>query len=519
MKKYTISTLFSLLLIFSALTVESQIAKICVISDPHVFDTSTLLINDGTAFQTWLSKDKKMIRESEPIIASVVDSIIAENPDIVLVPGDLTKDGELACHWLVSGYLQQLENAGIKVFVAPGNHDIMNPNAVAFNGDSLISVLSIIPLDFRTIYANFGFNEAIYTDTSSLSYIAEPVSGIWILSMDVCRYDSNYIKMKSETSGGFKDNTLAWVKDRLQDAKSNKKLVFGMMHHGLLEHYEGQKTLFPKYVIDDWDTISTQLADLGLQVVFTGHFHSQDIVKKTGSKGHPVYDIETGSTITYPCPYRIIELTNDTVLNIDGKRIEHVNYPTDTLTFQQYAEAFILDGMPDLIRNMLMSPPYNLDSANATTIEPAITESFMAHYSGDEGTPSSSTQFVILFLKNDSVYYFMGNALEAIWNDPAPSDWQTSIDLKTGGVGISESEQKEKVQIFPNPAAGVLNIQLPESYHIEFLSVFDNNGRIMILEKLDTNNFALDLSDYESGIYYLQLRNNGIDEVYKIILN
>jgi DNA repair exonuclease SbcCD nuclease subunit len=38
--------------------------------------------------------------------------------------GDHTKDGELINHESVKDLLQQLADAGIKVFVVPGNHDI-----------------------------------------------------------------------------------------------------------------------------------------------------------------------------------------------------------------------------------------------------------------------------------------------------------------------------------------------------------------------------------------------------------
>jgi predicted MPP superfamily phosphohydrolase len=129
--------LFILLGSFSEISVFAQVGiqdiKICVISDVHYFDTS-LLINDGPAFEEYLTYDRKLLRESYAITESLIDSLISEQPDLVLVTGDLTKDGELVCHQKMANFFNQLENAGTQVFICPGNHDINNPMAVAFDG-------------------------------------------------------------------------------------------------------------------------------------------------------------------------------------------------------------------------------------------------------------------------------------------------------------------------------------------------------------------------------------------------
>lgn len=436
MKKF--STILMIAVMGAALTggaqETGQACKICVISDPHYFD-STLLIKDGPAFQTYLAYDRKMLKESHAITVSVIDSIIAEQPDIVLVPGDLTKDGEMICHQKMAAFFNQLELAGAKVFVTPGNHDINNPHAVAFDSAVVIPVPSVTPAGFMTIYNDFGFSEALMNDTASLSYLAEPLPGIQILSMDVCRYDSNYVNMYPETGGGFKPQVLQWVKDRISDAVAGNKIIIGMQHHNMLEHYPGQKNLFPEYVIDDWDAVSTELADLGLPVVFTGHYHAQDIIMKETPSGNVIYDVETGSTVTYPSPYRTMKLDTAGVLWVDGRRVEDINYNTGGITFQQYALNFIQTGLPPLVIYMLTQPPYSLDPATAAMVEPAITETFIAHYAGNEGDPSPGTQAIIDFLIN-SPYAMIGYTLLGIWNDAQPDDWYTALDTEDPDNGI-----------------------------------------------------------------------------------
>lgn len=405
-----------------------QNIKICVFTDSHYFDTS-LLINDGQAFEDYLNFDRKLLRESYAITESLMDSLISEQPDLVLVSGDLTKDGELIAHQKMAAYFGELEAAGAQVFVCPGNHDINNPHAVAFDYDTTYPVPSVTPEIFKSVYENFGFNEAIAVDTASLTYIVEPMPGLQILSMDICRYDSNYIENYPKTSGGFKPQVLKWVKDRIIDARSMGKVIIALQHHNMLEHFTNQKDIFGEYVVDDWENVYTELADLGLKVVFTGHFHSQDIRSITSPLGNTLFDVETGSSVTWPCPYRIATLNTDTVLTLSGKKVENINFDTGSLTFQEHALQELEIGLPPTIIYLLTSPPYNIDQGTAEYAEPAFTETLIAHYAGNEGNPSFSTNLIILTLYLTG-YGYIAEALDSVWDDFAPDDWNTNIDLK-----------------------------------------------------------------------------------------
>jgi hypothetical protein len=275
-------------------------------------------------------------------------------------------------------------------------------------------------------------DQAIAVDTASLSYVAEPIPGLQILSMDVCRYDSNYISNYPQTSGGFEPHVLQWVKDRIIDANGQGKIIIGMMHHNFVQHFTNQKLLFGEYVIDDWDNISTQLTNLGLKIVFTGHFHAQDMFRKTTPSGNSVYDVETGSVVTWPCPYRIAHLQADSTIVISGKRVENIDYNTGSLTFQEYALQDLETGLPATIIYLLTHPPYNISQSTAEFVEPAFTETMIAHYGGNEGSPSSNTQWIMFWL-SISGYGYITQALQSVWNDAAPDDWNTSFDLSPKG--------------------------------------------------------------------------------------
>ena len=109
--------------------------KIAIMSDLHYFSTS--LWSDCPDYTTAENSDRKMFKESGAILDAALASIVAARPDIVIVPGDLTKDSEVVCHEeahaKIAAAREQLKAAGVdtKFFVINGNHDVNNTNGAA----------------------------------------------------------------------------------------------------------------------------------------------------------------------------------------------------------------------------------------------------------------------------------------------------------------------------------------------------------------------------------------------------
>ena len=268
-----------------------ETVKFMVISDIHYFDPSLFTLPANAYFQGYLAADRKLIIESSAILKNVLATVMTEKPDFLLVTGDLTKDGEKIDHLAVAALFKTLSDNGIKVLVIPGNHDVNNPAAASYTGSGTTTIANVSAADFASIYGNSGYGNAVERDPNSLSYVSEPVTGVWVMGIDACHYSP------SETAGSISATTLAWVKSIITKSKAQNKILLSMMHHGIVEHFVGQSTMFSEYLISDWKNVSSMLADSGLNVVFTGHFHAQDISKGTGNKGY-LYDIETGSTVT-----------------------------------------------------------------------------------------------------------------------------------------------------------------------------------------------------------------------------
>jgi len=398
--------------------------KIAVLSDLHYMEPS-LLKADGSAFQMYLMQDPKLLAESGAILQQLISKLLAEKPDLVLISGDLTKDGELISHQSLIKQLKVLEEKHIKVLVVPGNHDINNPDAKQFDGDNALPVPSITAENFELLYGKYGYQNAIARDPNSLSYVSEPVNDLRILALDANEYYNNTPDY-CVVAGNIKNSTMEWAKEQLADAKIKGKTVIGMMHHGLVEHFMGESVIFSDYLVDNWDVKADELMQTGLKVIFTGHFHANDAIEHT--KGDlSLVDIETGSPVIYDSPYRIMKLT-DNKLYIRTNHIDRIFYPgLNGIAFHNYEKTFSFNGFEFQAKYMLMNPPYYVPEEIATQIAPVFAEAMLAHFVGDE-TISAETGSKIVAIAEFSTD--LANILYGLYTDLSPSDNDLIIDLK-----------------------------------------------------------------------------------------
>jgi hypothetical protein len=403
--------------------------RFAVIADPHLYQSR--LGTTGQAFEAYVAQDPKLLAQSEAILEAALEDIIRQHVRFLIIPGDLTKDGELVDHMLMARHLAKLERRGIQVFVIPGNHDINNPDAVAYPGDTTEPVRNVSPEFFRAIYQPFGYGQAIDRDEHSLSYVAEPVHGLWLLGIDSCKYDQNAQLGTPVVSGQIKPETMDWVARKLAEAKTHRKHVIAFMHHGVNQHFLGEAQIFPEFLVDNWPSVSQQLAELGLNTVFTGHYHSQDAAFPLDAAGVPqatLCDVETGSLVMYPCAYRIVSIGIGGTLDIQSERVTEIKADTDGMPFQDYAHTFLAARLPNLVTYQLMSL-FRLPQDQAAQVAPLVAEALIANYAGDEA-PSAQTQALIGGLVGSSEpLHTLGLMLGGLWTDLPPKDNQLEWPL------------------------------------------------------------------------------------------
>jgi 3',5'-cyclic AMP phosphodiesterase CpdA len=405
-------------------------AQIVVMSDLHIYDTS--LGTTGKAFEAYITADRKLVREGPEILDAAIGSIKNMTAGIVLVPGDLTKDGEKASHELAAGYLAQLKAAGKKVYVVPGNHDIKNGHTYKYVGDGVERVPNITAEQFTQIYADYGYKDALQRDTDSISYVAEPQPGLWLLALDSCRWKENVEDKETITDGKFSPQTLGWIEKMLGQAAKDNKAVIVMMHHGIMEHYVGQEKNYGEYIVDDAPEVARMLAAYNARLVLTGHYHAQDVtVKKWDDTKKFVFDIETGSLVTYPCPYRVINISTDQQALIKTELVTAIkSHPQD---FPAFGKQYLLEGIAGIATTTLTGT-YKVDRTEAEKISKEIAVAFAAHYAGDEKLAAgqqpviesglSPLAWVVIQMRKDLII--------GLWNDLPPADNNITLNLKDG---------------------------------------------------------------------------------------
>lgn len=287
-----------------------------VMSDVHYFSPS--LYGDNEDYVTAENSDRKMFRESSDILDKALADIVAAKPNMVIVPGDLTKDGERVCHEEVKEKFdaarEQLEAAGVNTqfYVINGNHDLNNHNGKDFSGGTAEDADRTDPSEYKgEIWTACGYTDTTAYDLGgtadgSLSYVAQPCPGLTLIAVDTCKYnvDAGDGTLAQETSGHISDDLLEWVCEQAKQARAAGDVVVAMQHHGIVPHFGYEPVIFGEYLVDDYERVAQAYAEAGISAVFTGHMHANDIAAATYGDA-TIYDIETGSLVTYPSRMRM----------------------------------------------------------------------------------------------------------------------------------------------------------------------------------------------------------------------
>lgn len=402
--------------------------KMMVISDTHVMEPG-LLLKDGPAFADYVAHDRKMLRESPQLMEQATEDIIRSHPEVLLICGDLTKDGEtVSHHYLCDHYLKRITAAGIRVIVVPGNHDVRNPHAVTFLGDTTRRVASPTAAEFAEIYRDYGYGQAVARDPHSLSYAIQLDERTRLLCLDACEYDNNdFSKNTCVTAGRLKPETVDFIRGQVAYAREHGLRTIAMLHHGLVQHWKYQDRAMSEYLVDQWRKQCELFARLGIHIVFTGHFHSQDI-----SERHGVYDIETGSLVSYPSPMREVTLSGDT-LTIRTRHLtaEGLSLPAGE-TLQSYGAGYAREGIHTIIGEML---PKKLPSDVREAVLREIGDAYVAHLAGDERITAEkrkAIKAVARKVRKTSLRYaiMFKRVTRSLWTDLKPQDNDLTVVVK-----------------------------------------------------------------------------------------
>lgn len=412
-------SIFILLAIVSMHLSATEPLRIGVITDIHYLSES--LMDKGYTINNYVYNSGKNVIAVPEVLDQVLLNYLNSDINTLLISGDLTKDGEKQSHLDLKKKLEILRNKGIKIFVIPGNHDINMPNALKYQGNKTYKTENINPQEFAQIYADYGFNSAIDQDPSSLSYLTELNTSTYLLAIDVARY--NEYKDRPITAGKLTPETEDWLVRVLEKSKSENKQVIAMMHWGLVEHIPFQATAFKNYLVEDNKRIASLLANNGVKVIFTGHFHSNDISQYETPQGNRIYDIETGALVSFPFAYRFIEF-KDGQMKITTKNINSTpSYPNLAQESKDEMKRIAAANALPMINKL----GFQFPEKHSTDLSKIAGELFLLHLAGDEKVDSNTKQ------RLSNIFAEMGFPVDTEMNnielDLPPGDNNLTIDL------------------------------------------------------------------------------------------
>lgn len=371
------------LLLFLCLTIQIKADKtIYLLADTHVMSPSLLDSSDNTAWQEYLAEHRNMQDLSVPIFNQLIEQIITDHPDALLICGDLTKDGETASHEYVLERLRKVEAAGIPVFVIPGNHDYgLIEEARKYANNTYTSTDTYTYEQFREAYKDFGYGSDCEVHDASLSYATELFPGLTLIGID------------SGNMAHAKKTTISWCCQKAAEARDKGNQVIAMVHHSLIPHFYGQDSFLVLSVIDNHEILRDSLMNAGVKTVFTGHYHISDNTRYIDNTGREIYDICTGSPLSYPCDYR--KLTFD-------DQFKQLKILTESVTslegyddFHNYAKSRLEKAFLRWAGNWF--DEHQVNQQVTEIMSQSVAEAFIIHAEGNEPANPATEEALVLY--------------------------------------------------------------------------------------------------------------------------
>ncbi len=305
--KKLLSVLLAALMLFGLCSVAASAAEGDVLTITVANDTHYNSI-DSCGKSNSISEDfahvnfaGRLYYEADAVFKAFLKEAAANESQYLFLVGDITETGTAVQVSEVVALLKEFEaTTGKKVFVVPGNHDVLYNTKQQFMAD----------------YAEFGYSEALEVDTKSASYVVDLDGEYRLIAIDAT----------TEGTGAHSvyEERLQWIAAQGEKAKADGKKLIAMHHQNFLEHMILSGIVQPNGVVTAKNEAAVEVyAEAGIKYVFTGHTHDHDIASVTASDGTVIYDAVTGSLGGYGTPYRVVAFGDE--VKFETRRIEKID--------------------------------------------------------------------------------------------------------------------------------------------------------------------------------------------------
>lgn len=313
-----------------------------LLTDTHYF--ATTLSAEGKAYEDYMKRELYFLKESNAIVNSVFADILKDDKiDTIIIPGDLSKNGELASHKEFIDELYKLKNAGKKIFVITAGHDF-GEWSNSYKGNEIIPVEGTPFTDLYNMYFDFGFKDALSVEMRTNSYVAEIADGVRMLALNC---DS-----PNKQKGVIDEKTLNWAQEQIDKAKEDNAYMFAICHYPILPPVEIFDFIKDTRV-ENWREIATFLADNGIELALTGHMHIQSVNEFITEKGNRLIDICTSTLVGSPAKYRKVEIDENATLKVESLDVNDFGYDLQGLSVREYFDKRCETGIRGKIEHAL----------------------------------------------------------------------------------------------------------------------------------------------------------------------
>ena len=203
------------------------------------------------------------------------------------------------------------QETGKQIYVINGNHDAGKGEK---EGETSLE-------EFREIYYEFGFSEALSTMEGNLSYTVDLNEKYRLIASDSC-------DINRSTGDGMTEDRVEWVVKEAEKAIAEGKYPILMMHHNLLDHLPIQRVLSHDFIIRNHELTAERWANAGIKLVFSGHEHCSDATSYTTPLGNKIYDFANTALTMYPLQYKVFYI-NDAEITYRTRTVDKID--TDAL--------------------------------------------------------------------------------------------------------------------------------------------------------------------------------------------
>lgn len=177
-----------------------------------------------------------------------------------------------------------------------------------------------------------------------LSYVVEPVKGVWMIAIDGNTYIPKNLNENPNNPSNYKGASIGynnvlmnkkhlinWVKKITQEAKANGKTVIAFTHYPMIDFNDGATNEIKNLLGEKkWqlervpdEEVAKAFAEAGLQIHFAGHMHINDTgIRKFGDK--MLVNIQVPSLAAYLPAYKILTIHSPEKMEVQTEVLNDV---------------------------------------------------------------------------------------------------------------------------------------------------------------------------------------------------